>query len=201
MSNIILFQKIGKNPKIVSSYRPIALLPTIGKVLEKLITQRLVFYLETNNLINNNQFGFREGRSIDAALKNLIEKIHEGKGNKDNILVLSVDIEGAFDNIQHQKVRQPENKNRDAPKDLAADLPFGTWWLLNQDWQVHTSIQAFADDFVLVIKARTKEDLRRSTQESIGKFIAWTDNNNIKVSPDKTNYILFSRWAAGPRIY
>ncbi|GBM13690.1 hypothetical protein AVEN_148208-1 [Araneus ventricosus] len=49
--------------------------------------------------------------------------------------------------------------------------------------------------------ARTLEDLRRSTQESIGKFIIWADNNNLEVSPDNTNYILFTRWAAGPRIY
>ncbi|GBL91897.1 hypothetical protein AVEN_172805-1 [Araneus ventricosus] len=52
--------------------------------------------------------------------------------------------------------------------------------LLNQDWPAHTSIQASADDFILVIKARTKEDLRRSTQESIGKFTTWADNNNLE---------------------
>ncbi|GBM33666.1 hypothetical protein AVEN_203702-1 [Araneus ventricosus] len=73
--------------------------------------------------------------------------------------------------------------------------------LLNQDWPAHTSIHALEDDFVLVIKARTKEELRRSIQESIGKFITWADNNNIEVSPDKTNYILFRKWAEEPRIY
>ncbi|GBL92967.1 hypothetical protein AVEN_54612-1 [Araneus ventricosus] len=52
--------------------------------------------------------------------------------------------------------------------------------LLNQNWPAHTPIQAVADDFVLVIKARTKEDFRRSTQESIGKFITWADNNNLE---------------------
>ncbi|GBM49967.1 hypothetical protein AVEN_34934-2-1, partial [Araneus ventricosus] len=106
--------------------------------------------------------------------------------------------------LTRRKARQTENKNKDAPQGSCSRPAL--WNLVandlrNQDWPAHTSIQAFAGDFVPVIKARTKEDLRRSTQESIGKFITWADNNNLEVSSDKINYILFSRWAAGPRIY
>ncbi|GBN57771.1 hypothetical protein AVEN_262042-1 [Araneus ventricosus] len=163
--------------------------------------------------------------------------IHEGKRNKDNILVLSVDIKGAFDNIQHQSIVNcldnlncPLNirnifenllQTREAilntqegqeTREQKQGCPQGSCSgpalrnlvgndLLNQDWSAHTSIQAFADDFVLVIKARKKEDLRRSAQESIGKFITWADNNNLEELPDKINYIQFRRWATRPRIY
>ncbi|GBO42077.1 hypothetical protein AVEN_124525-1 [Araneus ventricosus] len=46
IGNIVLFLKPGKIYNEVSSYRPIALLPSIAKVLEKLMTRRLVYHLE-----------------------------------------------------------------------------------------------------------------------------------------------------------
>ncbi|GBN27646.1 hypothetical protein AVEN_33139-1 [Araneus ventricosus] len=87
-----------------SSYRPISLLPTIGKVLEKLLTQRLNFHLEKNNILNNLQYGFREGRSTEMAITKLLYTIHNGKASGDHVLVFSIDITGAFDNIQHSAI-------------------------------------------------------------------------------------------------
>ncbi|GBM33689.1 hypothetical protein AVEN_100235-1, partial [Araneus ventricosus] len=58
VGNIIIFHKHGKSKTEASSYRPISLLPTIGKVLEKLLTQRLNFHLEKNNRLSNLQYGF-----------------------------------------------------------------------------------------------------------------------------------------------
>ncbi|GBN39631.1 Putative protein in type-1 retrotransposable element R1DM [Araneus ventricosus] len=55
IGNIILFQKGGKDQRLSSSYRPISLSPTIGKVLEKLMTQRLTYHLESTNSLNNRQ--------------------------------------------------------------------------------------------------------------------------------------------------
>ncbi|GBN64379.1 hypothetical protein AVEN_102782-1 [Araneus ventricosus] len=64
--NITLFQRR------LSAYRPIALLPTIAKRLEKLMTQRLAYFLECKNKISPYQFGFRESRSVDLALHTLL---------------------------------------------------------------------------------------------------------------------------------
>ncbi|GBM88565.1 Putative protein in type-1 retrotransposable element R1DM [Araneus ventricosus] len=104
ISNIVLFQKVGKNPKLSSSYRPIALLPTIGKTLEKLLTQRLMFHLESENKLNQNQHGFRTGKSVDTAISSLLKRIHQGRREKNHVLALSLDIKGAFDNILHQAI-------------------------------------------------------------------------------------------------
>ncbi|GBN69136.1 hypothetical protein AVEN_153526-1, partial [Araneus ventricosus] len=63
ISNIILFQKLGKDPKLPTSYRPIALLPTLGKALEKLLTQRLTFFLEkTTSSIPTSKVSERENQ-------------------------------------------------------------------------------------------------------------------------------------------
>ena len=50
----------GGTKEIVDSYRPISLLPALGKLLEKLISDRLMDYLEKFDLISPHKFGFRK---------------------------------------------------------------------------------------------------------------------------------------------
>ncbi|GBM40067.1 hypothetical protein AVEN_23154-1 [Araneus ventricosus] len=72
-SNLIVL-KGGKDQQLASSYRPISLLPTIGKVLEKLMTQRLTYHLESTNSLNDRQHGFRDDKSVDTAINELLSK-------------------------------------------------------------------------------------------------------------------------------
>ncbi|GBL99063.1 putative RNA-directed DNA polymerase from transposon X-element [Araneus ventricosus] len=104
IGNIILFQKGGKDQRLASSYRPISLLPTIGKVLEKLMTQRLTYHLESTNSLNDRQHGFREGKSVDTAINELLRNIKTARRDGKHVLVLSIDIKGAFDNLQHRAI-------------------------------------------------------------------------------------------------
>ena len=72
----------GKNsdPHWFSNYRPISLLPTISKIVEKAIHNQLYAYMNNNNLLNDSQYGFRKNHSteyaamefVDNTLKNLI---------------------------------------------------------------------------------------------------------------------------------
>ncbi|GBM73337.1 Retrovirus-related Pol polyprotein from type-1 retrotransposable element R1 [Araneus ventricosus] len=203
ISNIILFQKLGKDPKLPTSYRPIALLPTLGKALEKLLTQRLTFYLEKNNKLNSNQHGFREGKSVDSAISSLMDKIATARREGLHVIALSLDIKGAFDNILHQAILNNLIKNEAPPniinifanllknrkiilntqdgiaiRDQLKGCPQGSCsgpalWnlvindLLRTSWPENTHIQAFADDIILLIKAKTKEDLKNATAAAI----------------------------------
>jgi hypothetical protein len=58
IAQIIMIPKPGKNPMDVSSCRPISLLPTISKVLEKLILKKINEDLNLQDWIPNHQFGF-----------------------------------------------------------------------------------------------------------------------------------------------
>ena len=48
----------GKSKTIISNYRPISVLPTISKILERLVHKRLMNFLVNHNLLFTNQFGF-----------------------------------------------------------------------------------------------------------------------------------------------
>ena len=62
--------KPNKNAANPDSYRPISLTSTMCKVIERLVTNRLQWFVEKNNLLSNNQSGFRKNRStVDQILK------------------------------------------------------------------------------------------------------------------------------------
>jgi hypothetical protein len=78
-----LFKKGDKTN--MSNYRPILLLTTFSKVLEKVMYNRLSHYLQANNILVPEQFGFRKGTTenatfklTDSVLKSLNQKMHAG---------------------------------------------------------------------------------------------------------------------------
>lgn len=80
------------------SYRPIGLLPVMGKVLEKAMTNRILWKLGREELLSPRQYGFLPQRSTEDALYDATEIIKNGLSKKQIVVVVSLDIEGAFDN-------------------------------------------------------------------------------------------------------
>jgi hypothetical protein len=72
-----MLKKLGKsdytNPSV---YRPIALLNTLGKVLEAVILNRIKFITETYDLLLDTQYGACTNRATETALQQITEKIH-----------------------------------------------------------------------------------------------------------------------------
>jgi hypothetical protein len=70
----------------MSNYRSISLLTTSSKILEKIMCSKLSHYLQTNNILVPEQFGFRKGISTetasfkltDSVLKSHNQKMHVG---------------------------------------------------------------------------------------------------------------------------
>ncbi|GBL88246.1 Putative protein in type-1 retrotransposable element R1DM [Araneus ventricosus] len=110
---ILLFYKEGKDQNDPKSYRPNSLLPPVGKLLEKLMTQRLTYFLKKTRQVSPKQFGFKEGVSIDHALDSLLTTIDRHKRNKMHVAIVSFDIKGAFDNLKYSSiVEKLSNKQR-----------------------------------------------------------------------------------------
>jgi hypothetical protein len=70
-AHTVMIPKPGKCPNDPKSYRPISLLSITGKIFERILTNRLQFTLESNNLLPPEQFGFRAQRSTHNPLAEL----------------------------------------------------------------------------------------------------------------------------------
>lgn len=81
-SIILPIIKPGKDPSNPSNYRPIALTSQLGKTMERIITERLNYYLETNNLLSSNQRAFRKGRNTMDSILCLESEIRKAQANK-----------------------------------------------------------------------------------------------------------------------
>ncbi len=84
------------------NYRPISLLCTFSKILEKLIANRLVEYLDTNEIITKFQFGFRKSHNTAHPMVHLLNKISESLNQKKFSAVIFCDLKKAFDTCDHQ---------------------------------------------------------------------------------------------------
>ncbi len=80
------------------SFRPISLLSTLSKILERIIKNRLSWLSQNSEWISPKQHGFEEGKSTIPALHELITTIEDGFNGKQQTLAIFLGIAGAFDN-------------------------------------------------------------------------------------------------------
>lgn len=88
----------------INNYRPISLLNTFSKMFEKAIKNRLLIYLEENNLLPNNQFGFRKNLGTEDALAHLTKQLYTNLDKNQKIIGVFMDLSKAFDSISHSKL-------------------------------------------------------------------------------------------------
>jgi hypothetical protein len=86
---------------LTSNFRPISLLSNLNKILEKLMFNRVLSFLEQEKIIYNNQFGFRPKHSTNHALISITEQIKENLDNNNYACGVFVDFQKAFDTVNH----------------------------------------------------------------------------------------------------
>lgn len=96
--------KPHKNKFEIQNYRPISLINTMSKTIEKMVNSRLIWYLETNNLLSRYQFGFRKYRSTIDALACIHTEVTESFANKQHLSLIAMDIEKAYDMIWSKRI-------------------------------------------------------------------------------------------------
>ena len=97
ISIIIPVQKPFKDPFQPTSYRPIALTSCLCKLMEKMINSRLIWYLESKNLLSPHQYGFRKNRSTLDPLLKLTNQIQQGFATGKQTIGVFFDMEKAYD--------------------------------------------------------------------------------------------------------
>ena len=86
----------------LSNYRPIAITSLISKTMSTIITKQLLAYLETNSLLSDHQYGFRQARSTGDLLAYAIHAWSSALESYGESRVISLDISKAFDCIWHK---------------------------------------------------------------------------------------------------
>ena len=90
------------NCMLINNYRPVSLLPVFSKILEKLMYDRLLSFVNKHKLLYKYQFGFREKHGTDIALIVLIDKIVAALNNDEIVLGVYLDLSKAFDIVNHE---------------------------------------------------------------------------------------------------
>ena len=94
-----LFKKGSKQDP--SNYRPISVLPTISKLLEKAVHMQLYSYLRDNNLLSQKQFGFRLNSSTVTASAMFTDKTLSAMDKGQLTGAVFIDLTKAFDTVNH----------------------------------------------------------------------------------------------------
>ncbi|GBN30731.1 hypothetical protein AVEN_233291-1 [Araneus ventricosus] len=202
---IVLFLKKGKNKSDIKSYRPVSLLPTLGKILEKLLLERLNHHLRRNNLQHPNQYGFRTNRSTEEALLDLLEKINSAKNSNQHALMISLDIKGAFDHLQYTSIKNSLDNLKYHSKTLEILIDI----LSNRKVAINTSQgpatwnqqQGCSHDFVFLVNAVSKQEVKNLANKALQTFKTWTDKHKLEISLDKTYYLHINKNRSGPIWY
>ena len=86
---------------VFTNYRPVSVLPIFSKILERLMYNRLIDYINENKLLYKYQFGFQKGKSTYMAVLTLVDKISEALDNGDYVIGVFLDFSKASDTVDH----------------------------------------------------------------------------------------------------
>ena len=101
-TKIILINKPDKTKSNPANYRPISLINTISKTLEKIIKTRIYSWAEENQKLNEEQAGFRKNKNTMDKIFQLTQIIIQAKNRRHYAAAVFLDIEKAFDKIWHK---------------------------------------------------------------------------------------------------
>ena len=84
-----------------SNYRPISLLPTIGKLYERVLNAQILDFFNKHDIISHRQFGFRAKRNTVDAIAEVIENLRNSIIDKSSASCVFVDLKKAFDTVDY----------------------------------------------------------------------------------------------------
>ena len=87
------------DPQVKENYRPVSCLPAASKLLEKVVCEQVSVYLESNNLLPENQHGFCQKRSTMSAWADIQQDWAVKTEAKEKTGILLWDLSAAFDTL------------------------------------------------------------------------------------------------------
>jgi hypothetical protein len=100
-AKVITLPKPGRDPNFPQNLHPISLLPTTGKLFEKVILKHVQNHIEERGLLSATQFGFRTRHGSSLQRMRLTDHVTLNFNNKMSTAAVFLDIEKAFDTTWH----------------------------------------------------------------------------------------------------
>lgn len=103
-----IYKKGEKNN--ASNYRPITLVSVFSKVIEKIIGEQIICFLDKHNILNNFQYGFRKKLSTNDAICEIVDYVTEAIDNHIKNSCVFLDLSKAFDCVDHDTLLNKLNQ-------------------------------------------------------------------------------------------
>ena len=102
IAKVIPIFKTG-DEHLFTNYRPISLLSSISKLLEKIVAKQMHGFLTVNNILYKHQYGFRKSHNTTHAVFQFLNKIHKSLNSDvpEYTMGIFLDLKKAFDTVNH----------------------------------------------------------------------------------------------------
>ena len=103
LAKVVPIHKKGSRSE-VAHFRPISLLSSMSKIVEKAISFQVIEYMTKNNYLYDKQFGYRSGHSCQDLLLQYMDFVYKARNKKEHCLTVMLDLSKAFDCIPKEKL-------------------------------------------------------------------------------------------------
>lgn len=97
---VVPLYKQGNREQMVN-YRPISLISSVSKLIEKCIVHKVTMFLEKHDIMSKKQYAFKQNTSTEDTLCMVTEKILKGLNDERKVMGIFLDLRRAFDTVAH----------------------------------------------------------------------------------------------------
>lgn len=103
IARVVPIRKEGQS-SCFDNLRPISILSVLSKVVEHILKDQMIEFLDQESLIHSSQSGFRKGYNTTSLLLSMTDSIRQFLDSRKNVVLLSIDFSKAFDRVVHSKL-------------------------------------------------------------------------------------------------